>query len=48
MGLGGVDLRGEGGGGVSQTKKKRERRKMSEEEIHCEEETWLMKSVLTG
>ena len=45
MGLG-VDLRE--GGGVSQTKKKRERRKISREEIHCEEETWLMKSVLTG
>ncbi len=37
-----------GRGGVSQTKKKRERRKMGREEIHCEEETWLMKSVLKG
>ena len=49
MGLG-VDLRVGVGGGrtVSQTKKKRERREMGREEIHCEEETRLMKTVLKG
>ena len=41
-----MDLRG--GGTVRKTKKKRERSKMGREEIHCEEETWLMKTVLKG